>query len=193
MGGHCDGSGSRYSAWELPSKRTRKREFKPSCGYIAIANMLEIDVKTLTKRFQEKIEDALSCQDIMRIVKDLSPKLSPDCRYCSMKRTTLDLPPLLKGMTGIVALKEKKGNATHWLYVDEKGVIVDANGRDFFFKGMSTYAPYADGYGHKVVFWEPQASQFLDNVYMTPQAKKDCSKCMAQRSPFDEVRRAISF
>lgn len=194
MGGHCDGGG-RMSAWEIESRRERKtwRDFKPSCGYVAIARMLAIDVDELKERFKAKVEDALSCQDIMKIVDDLSSTLNPDCRYCTMKRTTLDLPPLLRGMTGIVALKEKEGNASLWMFVDEDGVVYDANGRGFSADEIKKYVSYADGYGHKIVFWDPLSTQFLDNVYLAPQKKTDCSKCTKRVPPFDSERRAISF
>lgn len=196
---------------ELKLKKIIEDPYKSECGVQALniinkfinkkENIISIilEDKKISEICDNSIDDnnGLTCKDLRIILEKLNIKKF-DCRYCSQIRHTDNFFPFPEKTAGLVALKFKNNNNSHWVsYFNGNICFYDDNvfgnkvNKVKTIKSLKENFPDFDGFGHRLVFWDANEKELevlkLTNSIACKGAtdKKICNNCVRESFCFE--------
>lgn len=155
-------------------------QLKKRCGVEAFRILFEFFTEkselTMLKGVNElkyKLPKYIGHKDITNLVRDLIPGVVADYRYFSPKRYR-NLP-FTKYHNGVVALKFKESNDTHWLPII-KGKIIDGEEPVGRVELSAKYSNF-DGFGHTVLYVLKEESRVLESLRSSVCKGDNCKAC----------------
>ena len=189
MGGH---------EWTSPPSIPTRSEnpLLRECSVIAMSKLFDVSTATIVGRIEannknnlftgiggmtkDGILDLISIYGINKV----------DMRLFNNKwRINTEYIPFPARSRGILALKFKGNNNTHWVAYDG-GVIKDVDERYTSIKQIKKQYPKFDGFGHCILAYTNFSEELaLESVYNNPCSSRDmCKKCIRQRYCFETTK-----
>jgi len=187
-----------YSGFYGVETPTVKHPMHAECGIVAIGSLIDTEPykvwdrlvekdKSLAEYILAKHAQGLDYMDIINIVKGIGSDLSADLRLNSLRR---DMTGQIfqSGDLGVVAMKFKGTNNTHWAKL-EKGIV--SLGGGVWFRTMEQLKEKIssfDGIGHVLIFRTPGEVESLRNTYAIKCSCELCSNCCRKKACADQVK-----